>query len=94
MSNVPNLEIMNKINALIMNNKIKNKKGKKDNYELEILHNYDDKTFGKKVIKNLDIMYKYYIEKYPYELNKLNLSNMFIYYCQNEKQLKFYSNIF
>ena len=90
----PNLEIMKKINALIINNKIKNKKGKKDNYNLEILHNYDEKTFSKKIEKNLDIMYKYYIEKYPYELNKLILSNMFIYYCQNEKQLKFYSNIF
>ena len=90
----PNMEIMNKINALIISNKIKNKKGKKENYKLEILHNYDDKTFCKTIEKKLDIMYKYYIEKYPYELNKLILSNMFIYYCQNEKQLKFYSNIF
>ena len=57
----------------------KNKKGKKAKYNLEILKNYDNKTFFKLVEKKLDMMYKYYMEKYPYELNRFILSNMFIY---------------
>ena len=86
-----NSDIMNQINKIILNNKSTKRKSK---YDLEILRKYDDKTFSKKVTKNLDIMYKYYIDKYPYEFNNLIFSNMFIYYCQNEKQLKFFTNIF
>lgn len=86
-----NSDIMNQINKIILNNKLTKRKSK---YDLEILRKYDDKTFSKKVTKNLDIMYKYYIDKYPYEFNNLIFSNMFIYYCQNEKQLKFFTNIF
>ena len=86
-------DIMSKINSILLNNK-KNKKGKKAKYNLEILKNYDNKTFSKLVEKKLDMMYKYYMEKYPYELNRFILSNMFIYYCQNEKQLNYFTNIF
>ena len=86
-------DIMTKINSILLNNK-KNKKGKKAKYNLEILKNYDNKTFSKLVEKKLDMMYKYYMEKYPYELNRFILSNMFIYYCQNEKQLNYFTNIF
>ena len=86
-------DIMTKINSILLNNK-KNKKGKKAKYNLEILKNYDNKTFFKLVEKKLDMMYKYYMEKYPYELNRFILSNMFIYYCQNEKQLNYFTNIF
>ena len=86
-------DIMSKINSILLNNK-KNKKGKKAKYNLEVLQNYENKTFFKLVEKKLDMMYKYYMEKYPYELNRFILSNMFIYYCQNEKQLNYFTNIF
>ena len=86
-------DIMTKINSLILNNKI-NKKGKKHKYNLEILKNYENKILNKIIANKLDIMYKYYIEKYPYELNRFILSNMFIYYCQNEKQLNYFTNVF
>jgi RNA recognition motif-containing protein len=91
---IANNDIMSQINSKILNNAFKNKKEKKVKYNLEILKNYDNKTFSKIISKKLDMMYKYYIEKYPYELNKMIISNMFIYYCQNEKQLNFYTNIF
>ena len=91
---IANNDIMSQINSKILNNAFKNKNEKKVKYNLEILKNYDNKTFSKIISKKLDMMYKYYIEKYPYELNKMIISNMFIYYCQNEKQLNFYTNIF
>ena len=91
---IANNDIMSQINSKILNNAFKNKKEKKVKYNLEILKNYDNKTFSKIISKKLDMMYKYYIEKYPYELNKMIISNMFIYYCQNEKQLNFYTNMF
>ena len=87
------MDIMAKINSIVYNNK-ENKKGKKVKYNLEILQNYDNKTLNKIITKKLDIMYKFYMEKYPYELNKLILSNMFIYYCQNEKQLNYFTNVY
>ena len=83
---------MNKPTSKI--NDTSNNKEKRVKTELEILKNYDENTFRKKIITKLDIMYRYYIEQYPYDINKLYLSNMFIYYCQNEKQLKYYSSIF
>ena len=86
-------DIMTKINSLILNNKT-NKKMKKLKYNLEILRNYENKILNKIIANKLDIMYKYYIEKYPYELNRFILSNMFIYYCQNEKQLDYFTNVF
>ena len=86
-------DIMSQINEILIN-KRRNKKGKKEKYNLEILKNYDNEALNKIISKKLDMMYKYYIEKYPYELNKLIISNMFLYYCQNEKQLNFYKNIF
>ena len=86
-------DIMTKINSLILNNKT-NKKMKKLKYNLEILRNYENKILDKIIANKLDIMYKYYIEKYPYELNRFILSNMFIYYCQNEKQLDYFTNVF
>ena len=91
---IANNDIMSQINSKILNDAFKNKKEKKVKYNLEILKNYDNKTFSKIISKKLDMMYKYYIEKYPYELNKMIISNMFIYYCQNEKQLNFYTNMF
>jgi len=90
--NMNKANIINKQNTKIINETITNKENNEKN--LEILKNYDEKTLYKKISKNLDMMYRYYIEQYPYALNKLFLSNMFIYYCQNEKQLKFYNNIF
>ena len=86
-------DIMTKINSLILNNKT-NKKMKKLKYNLEILRNYENKILNKIIANKLDIMYKYYVEKYPYELNRFILSNMFIYYCQNEKQLDYFTNVF
>ena len=86
-------DIMTKINSLILKNKT-NKKMKKLKYNLEILRNYENKILNKIIANKLDIMYKYYIEKYPYELNRFILSNMFIYYCQNEKQLDYFTNVF
>ena len=88
-----NMDTMGKINSFIFNNK-ENKKGKKVKLNLEILQNYDNKTLNKIIAKKLDIMYKFYMEKYPLELNRLILSNMFIYYCQNEKQLNYFTNVF
>jgi hypothetical protein len=91
--NMNKANIINKQNTKIINETITNKENNEKN-DLEILKNYDEKTLYKKISKNLDMMYRYYIEQYPYALNKLFLSNMFIYYCQNEKQLKFYNSIF
>ena len=61
------LDTMNKINIILSK---ASKKIKKVKYKLEILNNYDDKILIKNITKNLDIMYKYYMEKYPYELNR------------------------
>ena len=90
--NINKTVIMNKPTSKI--NDTSNNKEKRVKTELEILKNYDENTFRKKIITKLDIMYRYYIEQYPYDINKLYLSNMFIYYCQNEKQLKYYQSIF
>ena len=90
--NINKTVIMNKPASKI--NDTSNNKEKRVKTELEILKNYDENTFRKKIMTKLDIMYRYYIEQYPYDMNKLYLSNMFIYYCQNEKQLKYYSSIF
>ena len=90
--NINKTVIMNKPTSKI--NDTSNNKEKRVKTELEILKNYDENTFRKKIITKLDIMYRYYIEQHPYDINKLYLSNMFIYYCQNEKQLKYYSSIF
>ena len=91
--NINKTVIINKQKPQILNDMI-NIKENKMKIDLEILKNYDEKTLYKKISQHLDMMYKYYMEKYPYDLNKLFLSNMFLYYCKNEQQLKFYTNIF
>ena len=85
--------IINKPNTKKLNEIIPNKENKMK-IDLEILNDYDQRTLYKKISQHLDKMYKYYMEIYPYDLNKLFLSNMFLYYCQNERQLKFYTSIF
>ena len=82
---------MNKINLIINQSATKIKKEK---YNLEILNNYNDTILIKKIAKNLDTTYKYYMEKYPFEINRYIISNMFIYYCQKENQLKFFCDIY
>ena len=82
---------LNKIN-LILNKSAK--KVKKDKYNLEILNNYSDTILIKKIAKNLDTTYNYYMEKFPFEINRNIISNMFIYYCQKENQLKFFCDIY
>ena len=91
--NINKTIIINKPNTKILNEIIPNKENKMK-IDLEILNDYDQRTLYKKISQHLDKMYKYYMEIYPYDLNKLFLSNMFLYYCQNERQLKFYTSIF
>ena len=52
----------------------KQKCSKNDNlndYELEIMENYDEKTINKKIKENLEKMYDYYSNSYPGDINKL-----------------------
>ena len=91
--NINKTVIINKQNPKILND-MNNIKENKMKIDLEILKNYDEGTLYKKISEHLDMMYKYYLEQYPYDLNKLLLSNMFLYYCQNEQQLEFYTSIF
>ena len=52
----------------------KQKSSKNDNlndYELEIMGNYDEKTINKKIKENLEKMYDYYSNSYPGDINKL-----------------------
>ena len=52
----------------------KQKASKNDNlndYELEIMENYDEKTINKKIKENLEKMYDYYSNSYPGDINKL-----------------------
>ena len=99
-----------KIKNISNNNNInkKNKKYKKKHspeYELEIFNKYDNITLKRKIRENLDKMYKYYMEVYPGDINKLRckfyiinliliiliVSNMFTYHCNSENQLKLFS---
>ena len=52
----------------------KQKASKNDNlndYELEIMKNYDEKIINKKIKENLEKMYDYYSNSYPGDINKL-----------------------
>ena len=57
---------MDKINLILK----ASKKGKKAKYKLEILDNYDDENLRKKINRKLDMIYNYYMDKYPFELNR------------------------
>ena len=67
-----------------INNNINNypfKSCKKDNnvdYKLEIFNIYDEKTLKEKIKENLEKMYKYYMEVYPGDINKLKCKLYFI----------------
>ena len=60
------LDTMDKINLILK----ASKKGKKAKYKLEILDNYDDENLRKKINRKLDMIYNYYMDKYPFELNR------------------------
>ena len=79
----------------------------KDNlkvYELEMINKYDSKILQQKIKENLEKMHHYYMDIYPGDINKLKckfnfiiltfkiVSNMFIYYCNSEKQIKLFSS--
>ena len=73
-------------------------------YNIEIAIKYDEISLKRKIRENLDKMYNYYMEIYPGDINKLKckfillfiiffiVSNIFSYYCNSEKQLKFFSS--
>ena len=93
----------NNINFNKINKKYKKKHSPE--YELEIFNKYDNITLKRKIRESLDKMYKYYMEVYPGDINKLRckfyiinliliiliVSNMFTYHCNSENQLKIFS---
>ena len=100
-NNINNTNNFNKANK----KKKKKKKNNSPEYELEIFNKYDNITLKRRIRENLDKMYKYYMEVYPGDINKLRckfyffnliliiliVSNMFIYHCNSENQLKLFS---
>ena len=64
----------NEINNNHITKTKKQKASKNDNlndYELEIMKNYDEKIINKKIKENLEKMYDYYSNNYPGDINKL-----------------------
>ena len=64
----------NEINKNHITKTKKQKASKNDNlndYELEIMKNYDEKIINKKIKENLEKMYDYYSNNYPGDINKL-----------------------
>ena len=73
-SNINNISNnTNNINSNINNYPIKSyKKDNNADYKLEIFNIYDDeKTLKQKIKENLEKMYKYYMEVYPGDINRL-----------------------